>query len=235
MWLMDGHDVDVRLAQRLQDALELALQHRESRRRRGRCRRSPQKAAQVLTPISLAIAQPQAAALAVTADDDLEHPVLGLALDADGTSSTALGVIVLVVPAAVRPANPEAGSRGLRPDLLDLVERAAHAGGERLRSRRLTADVHEVDLRVVEERVVVERGDLQPGVEQLAEHRVHLVLEEHEVAHDHGLAAARRRGTTAHGDEAHEGRHGPAVDGDLGVGPRRGDLEDAFRLRRGSP
>src|SRR5262245_30031763 len=88
----------------------------------------------------------------------------------------------------------------------------------------MAADVHEVDLRPVEEEVVVKRGHLEPGIEGRAHGRVHLVLEDHRVAHHD--RAATSRSECGPGAEAHEWRHGPLVDDDLYVGPGLADLED---------
>src|SRR5689334_19659717 len=48
------------------------------------------------------------------------------------------------------------------------------------------ADVHEVDLGLVVEEVVVQPGDLQPMGERRVHGGRHLVLEDNRVPHDHG-------------------------------------------------
>jgi hypothetical protein len=67
--------------------------------------------------------------------------------------------------------------------------------------------VQEVHGGFVVEEVVMQRRDLEAGGEQLRHHRVDLVLEQDEVAHDHRLRDAgptrRERGP---GCEAKEGR-----------------------------
>src|SRR5262249_60599952 len=52
-----------------------------------------------------------------------------------------------------------------------------------------TADVHEEDVRAIEEEVVVQRGHLEPVVEGSAHRGIHLRLGQGHVAHDDRLVA----------------------------------------------
>jgi hypothetical protein len=83
------------------------------------------------------------------------------------------------------------------------------------------SDVHEVDVRCIEEEVIVKRRHLEAGVERSAHRRIHLVFEQYEVTH-HGNVAAhanRRRERRVRG-QPHERRHGaPIVDRDRHVCP----------------
>ena len=100
-------------------------------------------------------------------------------------------------------------------DLGDFVVDLLHPGSERL-DVAVAADVHEEDLRLIEEEVVVQRRHLEAGIERRAHRRVDLVLEDDRIAHQHCAAMSRReRGP---GAKAHEGGHGPLVDRDLYVG-----------------
>src|SRR5262249_47275520 len=87
------------------------------------------------------------------------------------------------------------------------------------------ADVHEEDVRVIEEEVVVQRSHLEPVVEGGAHRRIHLRLGQDDVAHDHRLIARRlERGP---GREALERLHLDPVDDHPEVAPGHADLRDA--------
>ena len=92
-----------------------------------------------------------------------------------------------------------------------------------------TADVHEVHLRIVEEKMVVERRDCDAAVEQHAHDWIDLVLEHDDVAHEHRVGAAAARECDP-GGQSDERLQWPAVDAHRYVGPGLGDLEHAFRL-----
>ena len=67
--------------------------------------------------------------------------------------------------------------------------------------------------------MVVDRGDLEPAVQQLGHDRRDLGFEQHEVAHHHGLAMHRREGDPA---AERQGRlDGDAVERDMQIGPRQ--------------
>jgi len=75
----------------------------------------------------------------------------------------------------------------------------------------------------------VQCRDLQPGVECRAHGRVHLILEEHGVAHQHGVAVMGWRERRP-GGQSHEGRHGHAVHLDGDIVARLRHLEDVLPL-----
>ena len=58
----------------------------------------------------------------------------------------------------------------------------------------LAGDVHVHRRRFGAQEMVMKRGDLDPVVEELLHHRVHLLAGEHEVAHDHGVVMHRLEG-----------------------------------------
>jgi hypothetical protein len=151
----------------------------------------------------------------------LEHPVLGLSFRAeDGINLCSADRIT---------AGREGLAKGLRlfrlraADFLHLVQRGLYASREFV-GFAFATDVHEIDLRLVVEEVVVQRRDAHARVEQGAHHRVHFVLHEHEIAHDHRgrfLSLGERRPRC----EPHEWRHLPAIDVHLHVATRRGNFE----------
>ena len=109
---------------------------------------------------------------------------------------------------------------------LYLVPNFANGCGQLL-SRTFAADVHEIDLRLVVEKVVVQRSDGKAVVQRRAHHGIHFILKKHGVAHDHDAAhlcfcESRPR------SQSHEWRHGPAVHDYLHIVARRGDLKDTF-------
>lgn len=79
------------------------------------------------------------------------------------------------------------GAAGLRNRVLHL----AHAGGQLL-CAATTADVHEIDPRLVEKEMVMQRGHFQPGLERRAHCGIDFILEHDRVAHHHQLPVARR-------------------------------------------
>ncbi len=89
------------------------------------------------------------------------------------------------------------------------------------------ADMHEINLRLVEEEMIVKRRHFEPAVEGRAHGRVHLVLKQHIIPHDHRAAMGRWR-ERGPGAKAHKGRHGPAVHLYLYVTPRFAGLKDIF-------
>ena len=125
-------------------------------------------------------------------------------------------------------AREAAGRRALGgAHLRDAVVHRLHACGE-LACIPHAADVHEEDLGLVEEEVVVQRSHFQAVVQRDAHRRVDFILEQHRIAHHHGGRAHwRERGP---GGEPHERWHGPAIDIDLHVVAWLADLEDVFRL-----
>ena len=88
-----------------------------------------------------------------------------------------------------------------RENLGDLVVDFLHTSGERAGIAN-AADVHEVNLGLVEEEVVVEGRHLEACVERGAHRRVHLVFKHNSVAHHHDLC----EGICAGAKAAHEPR-----------------------------
>src|SRR5262249_27463992 len=72
------------------------------------------------------------------------------------------------------------------------------------------ADMHEINLGLVEKEVIVKGSNFETAVERNAHYGVHLVFEEYRIAHDHRTAMGGRceRGP---GAEPHKGRHRPAI------------------------
>ena len=124
-------------------------------------------------------------------------PSLAVPLTPKAASSFAPSIVLFAGSAARRSRSRGCGA--FFADRVRRVERGLHALAER-GDAALAADVHEEDVRLVEEEVVVERRHLEAVVEQRAHRRVHLVLEEHEVAHHHRLDAGFSPGVNA----AHE-------------------------------
>ena len=76
--------------------------------------------------------------------------------------------------------------------------------------------------------MIMQRGHAKSVVERDGHHGIHFVLEENGVAHHHCAIfcfSERRPGA-----EAHERRHGPAIDGDFHVVARKSDFVDVFLL-----
>ncbi len=219
--LVDGDDVDAVGAHRLENCLQLALEHGEvaiddclliAARERG-----PGVDAHLVADLD-------AVHRRLATDNDLDHAVAGLRFrpehlldrcrrDAAGRRNVA------------RKGGRQRGLGGahLGNPVVDRLDSGGQAG-----RFSHAADMHEVDLRLVEEEVVVQRGHLQAGIERRAHRRVDLVFQEDGIAHDHRAAGHRHeRGI---GRDAHERRQGPAVDGGLDVGARLADLEDVLGL-----
>src|SRR5215467_15742432 len=155
--LMNGDDVDALLAHGMQNWLKLVLQHGEitiDKRRivaAGKCR--PSVDAHLL-------ADGYTMHAGRTADHDLEHALVGLPLGAEclleGSRRDGAGGVDF----ASEGFN---GARIRGADLGDLVVDLLHAGGEGLGVAH-TADMHEVDLGLIKEEVVVQSGDLEARI-----------------------------------------------------------------------
>ena len=121
------------------------------------------------------------------------------------------------------PGNDFVGDGIRGADLGNLVVDLLHPRSERL-DVAVAPDVHEEDLRLIEEEVVVQCRHFEARFERRAHRRVDLVLEYDRVAHQHCAIMSRcKRGP---GAKAHEGRHAPLIDRDLHVGARLGNFED---------
>ena len=119
-----------------------------------------------------------------SADDDLEHALARLPLHAENSFQWRGGDVAgrRSVPGKLLSAC------GLsRPDFRNPVVDFLHAAGERAGLSH-AADMHEVDFRLIEEEVIVQRGHFETGVECGAHRRVDLVLEHDSVAHHHDLS-----------------------------------------------
>ena len=102
-------------------------------------------------------------------------------------SAASSGAAVIELGEAIVPGNDLVGDGIGGADLGDLVVDLLHPGSERL-GVAVAADVHEVDLRLIEEEVVVQRRHLEAGIERRAHRRVDLVLEHDGIAHQHCAA-----------------------------------------------
>jgi hypothetical protein len=71
-----------------------------------------------------------------------------------------------------------------RADILHFIKDGAHACRQFI-DRRFSSDVHEVNLRLVEKEVIVQRSHFQTFIERHAHYRVHFILEENHIPHDH--------------------------------------------------
>src|SRR2546423_11144287 len=88
--------------------------------------------------------------------------------------------------------------------------------------------MHEVDVRMIKEEMIVQGGHAESVVKRDGHHRIYFVFKENGVAHYH--RAVFRFLERRPGSEAHEGRHRPAVDCDFYVVARESDLIDTFLL-----
>ncbi len=157
-------------------------------------------------------------------DDDFEHSIVRLSFHADNVLNRFAGDGIGCGHGCTAE-----GGRGLRirrADFLHLRPNFVDGGGELFR-RTFAADVHEKYFRIIVKEMVVQRGDRKAVVQRDAHHRIHLVLKEHVVAHDHRVvcfAFVERRPRS----DSHKRRHRPAVHGNFYVGAWRGDFIDAF-------
>ena len=86
--------------------------------------------------------------------------------------------------------------------------------------------VHDVRRHLVE--MIVDGGDLEPSGEQAGHDRRHFLVEQDEVAHDHGLVAHLLEGRV--GPEREPRLDRDTLHGDGEIGPRHADAEDIARL-----
>src|SRR5262249_28895946 len=178
--VVDRDDVDVRVTEGLEDILEFVLEHREVAVDDGRLLASSERRPGV-HPHRL----PDLGAVhgRLAAEGELRDAVLRLC----GSSEDRLKGL-RVNRARLRDTHAaETCSfwrRVCRIDSLPAPRRQLLGGSH-------TADVHEEDVRVIEEEVVVQRGHLESVVEGCAHCRIHLGLRQDDVAHDHRLVARR--------------------------------------------
>ncbi len=94
--------------------------------------------------------------------------------------------------------------------------------------RSLALDVHEINFRVIEEEMIVQRGYAQTVFECDGHSRIDFVFEQNGVTHHHRpIFCLGERGP---GTESHERRHRPAIDSDLHIRAREGYFINAFLL-----
>ena len=98
------------------------------------------------------------------------------------------------------------------------AERVANGRGH-LHGIAVAADVHVEGRGRGAQQVIVDRGDLEPVLDQLGHHRVDLGFEQHEVAHDHRAAVRRLERHPAAERECRLDGH--AVERHLQVGARK--------------
>src|SRR5215831_17239532 len=176
--LMNGDDVDALLAHGMQHWLKLVLQHGEITIDKrcivaaGKCR--PSVDAHLL-------ADGHAVHAGRTADHDLEHALIGLALGAEclleGSRRDGAGRVDF----AREGLN---GGRIGGADLGNLVVDLLHAGGESLGVAH-PANVHEVDLGLIKEEMVMQGRHLEARIKCSTHNWVHFVLKDNGVAHHH--------------------------------------------------
>src|SRR5229473_5122491 len=87
-------------------------------------------------------------------------------------------------------------------------------------------DVHEIDVRVVPEEVVMERSHIDSVVEQGGENRIYLFLQQYQVAHYH-IRTIRRFSQGNPTSEAERSRRGEALNRHLQIVARNIYLENA--------
>ena len=77
--------------------------------------------------------------------------------------------------------------------------------------------------------MVVDGGDVEPARHEAGHHARDLLIEQHEVTHDHRVISHLLEGGV--GAEGERRLHGHALDGDGEVGPRHPDAEDIAGLQ----
>ncbi len=101
-------------------------------------------------------------------------------------------------------------------------------GARELDRIAVALDVHVERHGLGAQQVVVQRADLDAAFLELAHDRGHLVLRQHEIAHDHGLRIHRLEGDPAAERKARPERH--AVERHFEVGAREAHAVDAAGL-----
>src|SRR5258707_5806091 len=89
-----------------------------------------------------------------------------------------------------------------------------------------TMHVHEVDVRVVPEEVVVQRGDIDSVIQQSGHDGVYFFLQEHQIAHHHVQTVSTLGERNPAAESKRRGRR-ETLDGHLQVTARDVDLENA--------
>ena len=190
----------------------------------------PANAAHVFSPMRALIAAPCSRSVDVRpADGDLvDRPVLlaGMADDRRRAPRRRASAAAARVP---RPSGAGASCAAWSIRSIAGLTRSRQIGGV-----AHPVHVHVEDARLLPEEMVVQRGDLEPVVEQRRHHRVDLVLGQHEVAHHHLLAAVAL-GHRHPAAEAERRRRRTAGDGDASVAARDVDLQHAVLEVAGPP
>src|SRR5882672_3919753 len=86
--------------------------------------------------------------------------------------------------------------------------------------------MHEVDVRIVPEEMIVKRSDIDSVFEQRGENRIHFVLQQHQVAHHH-IRTIRRFSQGNPTSEAERSRRGEALNCHLQIVARNIYIENA--------
>src|SRR6266404_227611 len=90
----------------------------------------------------------------------------------------------------------------------------------------MTVHMHEEDVWIIPEEMIVERRDIDSIVEKRGENRIHFVLQQHQVAHHH-IRTIRRFGQCNPAAETEGRGRGDALDRHLQVAAGDIDLENA--------
>src|SRR5438105_10647383 len=88
----------------------------------------------------------------------------------------------------------------------------------------MTVNVHEEDLRLSPEKVIVNSRDFQPVLKEGRHNGIHFFLQEHEISHHYVIPTVTLRQSKP-STEAERRRHGVFRDGDMQIVARDVDLE----------
>ena len=109
--------------------------------------------------------------------------------------------------------------------MADEIQSRLHAASQVGRFAH-TMHVHEVDVRVVPEEVVVQRRDIDSVIQERGHHRVHFFLQEHQITHHDVRTVGTLRQRNPAAESKRRGRR-ETLDGHLQVTARDVDLENA--------
>ena len=198
--MVNGHDIDAVLAQRLEHRLDFVRQHGHIAGDGGVLIRADKRRPGV-QPHSRVDRRAHFRELQiVAADRDLVDGAGLLSLSADNLRELR-GI-------ERRRRSTGGGSRGCRARgaFANQIERRLHLPRE-IRGRAVRMDVHIEHAGLVPEEMIVDGRDLDPVVKQRGHHRIHLVLRQHEIAHHDVHAGALR-----HGDPSAETKRRRSLD-----------------------
>ena len=117
------------------------------------------------------------------------------------------------------------GVRLGRTDLFDLVVDFAD-GRRQLLHAVLSFNVHEINLRLIEEKMIVQRRHAQALIKRDRHNWIDFIFEKNRVAHHQGPLVCA--GKPSPGAKSHKRRHRPPIDYDSHVAARKGNLIDTF-------